>query len=77
MLQLVRLHRPRPKLYQCCGLGDPLLAVNRHFRAFIEPLEFDYTYEEEPGEHKWEYWDRKIQRVLEWLPLRKPKAGVV
>jgi S-formylglutathione hydrolase FrmB len=23
-----------------------------------------------PGEHEWGYWDRAIQDVLAWLPLR-------
>ena len=59
----------KPKLYQCCGTDDSLLEANRRFKQFIEPLGFDYTYEEEPGAHEWGYWDTKIKRVLEWLPL--------
>lgn len=28
-------------------------------------------YEEHPGaDHEWAYWDRQIQRVIEWLPTK-------
>lgn len=66
---LVASGEPRPKLYQCCGTEDFLYEQNQAFKAFVEPKGFDYTYEEEPGSHEWGYWDAKIQRVLEWLPL--------
>ncbi|MCX7045262.1 MAG: alpha/beta hydrolase family protein [Candidatus Sumerlaeota bacterium] len=69
--RLIRLRKPRPRLYQCCGTEDFLYDTNQDFRRFLEPLGFDYTYEEEPGAHEWAYWDMKIQRVLEWLPIRK------
>ena len=70
--QLAASDRPRPKLYQCCGGDDFLLDHNHDFRDFIQPLGFDYTYEEDPGEaHEWGYWDTKIRRVLDWLPLKQ------
>ena len=34
----------------------------------------DLTYLEEPGTHEWGFWDRNIQRILEWLPLEKKEA---
>jgi S-formylglutathione hydrolase FrmB len=61
--------RPKPKLYQCCGKEDSLLASNRRFRDALGPLGFDHVYEEGPGLHDWAYWDAAIQRVLAWLPL--------
>ena len=63
---------PKPRLYQCCGTEDFLYEQNLAFRDFMGPLGFDCTYEEEPGEHEWGFWDRKIQRVLEWLQLPRP-----
>jgi putative tributyrin esterase len=60
--------RPKPKLYQCCGTGDPLIDSNRRFRDAVAPLGFDHSYEEGPGLHDWAYWDAAIQRVLAWLP---------
>ena len=61
---------PKPKLYQCCGTEDFLYRDNIAFRDYCRTLSLDYTYEEEPGEHVWAYWDKKIQSVLEWLPLK-------
>jgi S-formylglutathione hydrolase FrmB len=58
---------PRPRLYQCCGTEDFLLAQNHALRAHLQPLGFDYLYEEGPGNHDWAYWDQSIQRVLKWL----------
>jgi len=58
-----------PKLYQCCGTEDFLYKDNIRFRDHCRKLGLPLTYEEEPGEHEWGYWDRKIQRVLDWLPL--------
>lgn len=59
----------KPKLYQCCGTEDSLNAENLRFFDFCKKLHLDLTYEEEPGDHEWGYWDKKIQRVLEWLPI--------
>jgi len=59
---------PAPRLYQCCGTEDFLYGHNVRFRDHAESLGLDLTYEEDRGEeHTWGYWDRKIQRVLQWL----------
>jgi len=60
----------KPRLFQYCGTEDFLYQDNLRLRNFIRPLGFDYTYEETPGDHSWVYWDRMIQRVLEWLALQ-------
>ncbi|RAV19846.1 alpha/beta hydrolase [Paenibacillus contaminans] len=59
-----------PLLYQCCGTEDFLYKENIRFRDHAQSLSLPITYEEEPGTHEWGYWDMKIQRVLEWLPIR-------
>ena len=61
---------PKPRLYQCCGTEDFLYQDNINFLNHCRKLSLDLTYEEEPGNHNWAYWDMKIQRVLEWLPVR-------
>ena len=60
---------PKPRFYQCCGTEDFLYDQNIRFRDRAFSLGLDLTYEEGPGEHEWGYWDRQIQRVLEWLAL--------
>lgn len=59
----------RPKVYMWCGTEDFLYGQNTLMRDHLTKLGYDLTYEESPGDHQWKYWDEKIQRVLEWLPL--------
>ncbi|MFR2757627.1 MULTISPECIES: hypothetical protein [Eisenbergiella] len=33
-------------------------------------------YEEGPGAHEWDFWNRYIKRILVWLPLEEPAAGI-
>jgi putative tributyrin esterase len=40
-------------------------------KKHLEDLNFNLTYEESPGDHRWMYWDTQIQRVLEWLAIQK------
>lgn len=60
----------KPKLYQCCGTEDFLYDENQRFREAVARTSIEYTYEEGPGSHTWDYWDKKIQDVLKWLPLQ-------
>jgi len=65
---LAQGQQPKPKLFQCCGTEDFLYQANVKFRAHVESLALDHTYEEGPGGHDWQYWDAAIARVLAWLP---------
>jgi putative tributyrin esterase len=58
-----------PDLFVTCGSEDFLYADNLAFRDLAQKLGVDLTYHEEPGTHEWGYWDRNIQKVLEWLPI--------
>jgi len=69
--KLVRSDIKPPALYACCGSEDFLLPGNHSFQAHAKKIGLPLVYEEHPGfGHSWDYWDRQIQRVLEWLPLR-------
>lgn len=68
--QVSKSEGPKPMLYQCCGTEDFLYEENIQFRDYCKNLNIDLTYEEEPGQHEWGYWDMKIQNVLRWLPLK-------
>ncbi|MGO4498492.1 alpha/beta hydrolase [Paenibacillus sp. 2RAB27] len=67
--QLVASKQEQPRLYQCCGTEDFLYEDNIRFRDYCLAQGLEITYEEESATHEWGYWDRKIQHVLEWLPL--------
>jgi putative tributyrin esterase len=60
-----------PRLYASCGTDDFLFADNLAFRDLAQRLGVNLSYHEEPGTHEWGYWDRNIQKVLEWLPVAK------
>lgn len=57
----------RPPLYIWCGTEDFLYQDNLRLRDHLRGLGYALTYEESPGGHTWDCWDRKIQDALEWL----------
>ena len=63
--------KTKPSLFIACGTEDDLIPENRAFRKQLDAVHLPVTYEESPGAHDWGYWDAQIQRVLDWLPLRK------
>ncbi|HKM03085.1 MAG TPA: alpha/beta hydrolase family protein [Lachnospiraceae bacterium] len=67
--QLVVEDQLKPKMYIWCGTEDFLYEENLNARDYFIKLGYDVTYEESKGDHQWKYWDEKIQRVLEWLPI--------
>jgi len=70
MEKALKEKRDLPKLFVCCGTEDYLYPINKKFMdRFGEAA--NITYFEEPGIHEWGFWDRNIQRVLNWLPIGK------
>lgn len=65
-----RSDKPLPRIYQCCGTEDFLYPANTRFRDLCRELSVELTYEEGPGAHEWGYWDKMIQNVLQWLPMK-------
>jgi len=58
-----------PEIFISCGTEDGLIASNRELHEFLLAENVEHTYIEEPGRHDWDFWDRHIYKVLEWLPL--------
>lgn len=52
------------------------LAEDKDLAVVMQKLGYDLTYEEGPGAHEWDFWNRSIERVLNWLPLKKETAGL-
>jgi putative tributyrin esterase len=74
--QLAKTPGPRPALYQCCGTADFVYSENVSFHNHMQALGLKVDYHEHAGEvHEWGYWDRMIQDVVEWLPLRADAGG--
>lgn len=59
--------KPKPKLCSICGTDDFLLSDSRNFDEHIRGKGFDYTYEEHPGSHTWDFWNTHIQHAVEIL----------
>ena len=57
----------RPRIYMWCGTEDFLYAQNTRMRDHLRALGYDLTYEESPGDHQWQHWDKKIADALDWL----------
>lgn len=54
----------RTRLYMAIGTEDFLYEDNVKFRKVLDGLGFAYTYEEAPGHHNWDFWDKYIQNAL-------------
>lgn len=66
----------RAPVYLACGTEDMLLHGNHALRDSLVSLGFSVTYEEGPGGHEWDFWNRYIKFVLDWLPLEPPSIGI-
>ena len=72
--RIVRMGESKPRIYHACGSEDFLLTRAHETRDFFTAFDgnpFDYTYEEDPGAHTWEFWDDHIQKFLAFLHLNK------
>ena len=47
-----------------CGVDDFLIEHNRRFHAHLDSLDIAHEYEELPGAHTWDFWDRQVQEGL-------------
>jgi len=64
LVQRCKSHDTLPKIRIDCGTEDDLLADNREFHKKLEAMQAPHEYEEFPGKHDWEYWDRHVQEAL-------------
>lgn len=60
--------KPLPRLYACCGELDTNYGYNVAFRELAARMGVDLRWQSDPGfGHTWDYWDLRIQSVLEWM----------
>ena len=57
----------KPRVYMAVGTEDFLYEDSVALKEKFESLNYDYTYEEAPGAHTWEFWDEYIEKALEWM----------
>lgn len=75
-LKLKEEGKELPKIYMACGTDDSLIEPNRKFYNKLKSVGIDITFEEGPGSHEWDFWNRYIKKVLDWLPLSDGMAGI-
>ena len=56
-----------PRIYLACGTEDFTYEGNKKFVKFLAEQSVDYSFEEGPGAHTWDFWDHYIERALNWL----------
>ncbi|WP_160677159.1 alpha/beta hydrolase family protein [Clostridium sp. C8-1-8] len=74
--KLVGENKDIPKIFMACGDKDSLLEANVEFKNHLEGVGIKVTFEIGSGGHDWDFWNRYIARVLEWLPLENNGAGI-
>ncbi len=63
-----------PEMYQACGTEDFLYQMNLSVRDRLRAQGCDLTWNEGPGAHDWNFWDREIGNVLNWFLKDRQKA---
>ncbi len=56
-----------PRLYMACGMDDFIYEINQKYLKFLNNEKIPVTYEEGPGAHEWNFWDKYIERAINWL----------
>ena len=65
VLAAMRRHRAAlPPIRFDCGSEDELLPGNRELHAALEAAGIPHRYEEFPGGHTWDYWERHLVDTL-------------
>ncbi len=53
-----------PKLRFDCGVNDDLITGNRQLHTELLALGIKHEYQEYPGGHQWEYWQKHVAETL-------------
>jgi S-formylglutathione hydrolase FrmB len=66
-LKLLENNQEIPDIYLACGTEDFLIENNRRFHKFLLDHNVKHTYVEDSGVHDWIFWDKQIEKALNWL----------
>ena len=72
----VREGKNDQKIYLACGESDPMLSHSQRLNESFRKNAYVTTYETGPGAHEWDFWNRYIKRVIDWLPLDETQSGI-
>ena len=57
----------KPRIFMAIGTEDFLYDNAQPLRQKLTKNGYDFTYQEESGNHNWGFWDAKIQDALKWM----------
>jgi S-formylglutathione hydrolase FrmB len=64
---------PKPVIYMACGTEDDLHKENLVFKDEMGKTDFDFTYEEWPGNHEWFFFNEALKKTLEFWYAKEKK----
>jgi putative tributyrin esterase len=67
LYDLCRKQNSVPDLYQSCGTEDSLYSLNLSVRDALLWKGASLKFEDVPGGHTWDFWDKNIQNVFSWM----------
>ena len=72
VVKFVNAFRARPRrvadrIYQSCGMYEPLIAPNRSMATVFREARMDVRYREHRDGHNWENWRDRLREGLTWL----------
>lgn len=76
MQENCRLGCNHQKIYLACGQSDPLRTHTNQLLHDLTANGYEVTAEYGEGAHEWDFWNRYIQRVINWLPLDDIDQGI-
>lgn len=65
--QAAKQHVSLPPLYMTCGLSDFMYDDQKRFRQQLDFLKIPYVYEEWPGGHDWDVWNRSVLQFIRFI----------
>lgn len=60
-----------PRLFSCCGTEDSAYEGCRKFYEYAQELGLPLTFEEGPGEHTLDFWEKWMPYIIGWFGLRE------
>ena len=72
VVRFVNAYRARPRrvanrIYQTCGVYEPLITPNRSLVSTFRDTGMDVRYVEARDGHNWENWRDRLRDALTWL----------
>ena len=64
VLSLLKAANHLPRLRFDCGVDDMLIAENRTLHAELLANGVEHEYQEYPGGHEWQYWQKHVEQTL-------------